>query len=60
MNKFAFLLLFMIGVSSVFASDDTRKLYDELDALLLRRDEFCRAKEARIDSIKNLKDEMNI
>ena len=59
MNKFAFLLLFMIGVSSVFASDDTRKLYDELDALLLRRDEFCRAKEARIDSIKNLKDEMN-
>ena len=25
MNKFAFLLLFMIGVSSVFASDDTRK-----------------------------------
>lgn len=59
MNKFAFLLLFMIGVSSVFASDDTRKLYDELDALLLRRDEFCRAKEARIDSIKNLKDGVN-
>ncbi|SCI55442.1 Uncharacterised protein [uncultured Bacteroides sp.] len=59
MNKFALLFLLMIGVSSVFASDDTRKLYDELDALLLRRDEFCRAKEARIDSIKNLKDGVN-
>lgn len=59
MNKFALLFLLMVGVSSVFAADDTGKLYDELDALLLRRDEFCRAKEARIDSIKNLKDGVN-
>lgn len=59
MKKFALLILFMVGVSSVFAADDTGKLYAELDALLLRRDDFCRAKEARIDSIKSLKKGVN-
>ncbi len=59
MKKLALLLLFMIGVSSVFAADDTGKLYAELDALLLKRDDFCRAKEARIDSIKSLKKGVN-
>ena len=59
MKKFALLILFMVGVSSVFAADDTGKLYAELDALLLRRDDFCRAKEVRIDSIKSLKKGVN-
>lgn len=59
MKKLILLLLLMTGVSSVFATDDNRELYAKLDSLLLRRDEFCRAKEIRIDSIKNLKDRVN-
>lgn len=55
MKKIALFLLLMISIPSVFAVNDIGRLYAELDALLLRKDEFCRAKEARIDSIKNLK-----
>lgn len=55
MKKIALFLLLMISMPSVFAVNDIGRLYAELDALLLRKDEFCRAKEARIDSLKNLK-----
>lgn len=55
MRKSLLLLLAIFNVLFVFASEDVRKLYDELDAVLLRRDEYCQKKEARIDSLRNLK-----
>ena len=55
MKKIFLFFLLIINVSFISAVNDIEKLYDELDAVLLRRDEICLRKEARIDSIKNMK-----
>ena len=51
------ILLLGLNISLVCASNDTNSLYDKLDALLLRRNEFCIKKEERIDSLRNLKND---
>lgn len=55
MKKFILFVLLFANVSFVFAVSDIAKLYDELDALLLRRNEFSLRKESRIDSIRKMK-----
>lgn len=55
MKKIFLFFLLIINVSFISAVNNIEKLYDELDAVLLRRDEICLRKEARIDSIKNMK-----
>lgn len=59
MKKSFLLLVLFLNVMSAYAMGDIKELYRELDALLLRRNEFCRKKEARIDSIRSLKDDIN-
>ena len=54
MKKLILLLLLFVNIPFVYAIDDIGRLYSELDALLVRRDEFCKMKEARIDSIRQL------
>lgn len=54
MKKLILLLLLFVNMPFVYAIDDIGRLYSELDALLVRRDEFCKMKEARIDSIRQL------
>lgn len=55
MKKIILFVLLVVYVSFAFAANDNVKLYDELDAVLQRRNEFSLRKESRIDSIKNMR-----
>lgn len=55
MKKIVLLVLLINCVLFAYAVNDITKLYSELDAALLRRNEFSLIKESRIDSIKKIK-----
>lgn len=54
MRKLLLLLLIIFNIPFIYAIDDISRLYAELDALLIRSDEFCQKKESRIDSIRKM------